>query len=107
MGYFRLLATLAVALGWAGLAAADPMLTGRVTYDPATGLYTYSYTLDDRAAVAPIDQIYIRIATGVDDFTLAPVGHTGPAPFTDFTTYVGGGPAGYPSGTMFGWNAFM
>jgi hypothetical protein len=107
MCYFRVLAaTLVAALGWAGPAAAGPMLTGGVTYDPATRLYTYSYTLDDRAALAPIDQIYIRIASGVSDFNLAPIGHTGPAPFTDFTTYVGGGPASYPSGTMFGWNAY-
>ena len=44
MSYFRALAV----LGSAGAAAAGPMLTGAVTYDPATQLYTYSYIAETR-----------------------------------------------------------
>src|SRR3954462_3835891 len=75
-------------------------LTGTVAYDPATRLYSYSYTLDDRSALAPIDQIYIRVPTDLYDPTLSPVSHTAPAPFADFSWYFGDGVGG-PGGTMF------
>ena len=56
-------AALAVALAWAGAAAAGPMLTGTVRHDPVTGLYTYSYALDDRSAAGPVSHFYVRIMT--------------------------------------------
>jgi hypothetical protein len=105
---FRLLtATLAAVLVWPAPAKAGLMLTGNVTYNSVTRLYTYSYTLDDRAALAPIDQIYIRVFTGYGygETSISPVSHAGPAPFADFATYGGDGQDGFLGGTFFGWNA--
>jgi hypothetical protein len=98
----------AVALGWAGTAAAGPMLTGAVTYDRATQLYTYSYTLDDRAAPSPIDIVSIRVATHVYDVSdLTPISYTVAAPFTLFFTGQGGWDhPEFPGGTFYMWDAW-
>jgi hypothetical protein len=105
-----LAAALAVALGWSGTAEAGPMLTGTVTYDRSTQLYTYSYVLDDRAAPAPVDVVFIRVAThNYDVIHLSPVSHTAPAPFSDFqlatAADVNGNEAVFASGTVYGWEA--
>jgi hypothetical protein len=108
MGDLRLLAaTLAVAAVWPGAAHAGPMLTGQVTYDPAARLYTYAYTLDDRAAPAPVDLVSVRVATHVYDLSHRnPVGYTAPAPFTDFYTSEGGwDTAALAGGTFYNWDA--
>ena len=108
MGDLRVLvATLAVAAGWPGAAHADPMLTGQVSYDPATRLYSYVYTLDDRAAPAPVDLVSVRIATHVYDLLHRnPVGFAAPAPFTDFYTAEGGwDTAAFAGGTFYDWAA--
>lgn len=100
-------AALLVTLGWSGAAGAGPMLTGSVTYDRSTQLYAYSYTLDDWDAPGPIDIIDVRVATHVYDvFHLNPVGHTAPAPFTEFDTAQGGWDTPeFPGGTFYEWNA--
>lgn len=85
-------------------AAEAGFLTGTVAYNPATRLYTYSYTLDDRGAVAPIDQVYIRIATGCADPSLAPQSHLEPAPY-GFGTYDDADSLTGIGETWFGWNA--
>lgn len=79
-------------------------LTGTVAYEPATRLYTYSYILDDRGAVAPIDQIYIQVATGLDDPWFAPRSHQEPASYS-FGTYDGTDSVTGIDETTFGWNA--
>jgi hypothetical protein len=84
------------------------MLTGTVTYDGSTQLYTYSYALDDRlSAPGPVDIIDVRVATHVYDvFHRNPVGHTAPAPFTEFYTSQGGWDTPeFPGGTFYEWNA--
>src|SRR5262245_53407585 len=110
MNRFKVLAALAVTLAWWGVAEAEPMLTGTVTYDRSTQLYTYSYVLDDRSAPSPVDVVFIRVATHVADLThLNPVGYTAPAPFSDFRLYsaadVHGDEAVFASGTVYGWEA--
>jgi PEP-CTERM motif-containing protein len=108
MSRFKVLAAaLAVTLGGSGTAAAGPMLTGAVTYDRSTQLYTYSYTLDDRSAPGPVDVIDVRVATHVYDvFHLNPVGHTAPAPFAEFYTAQGGWDTPeFAGGTFYEWNA--
>ena len=100
---------LAVTLGWSGTAAAGPMLTGAATYDRPAGLYTYTYTLDDRTAPTGVDLVYIRIATHVYDlFHLNPVSGIGPSPFNYFNVAEGGGlfEAEFASGTFYEWDAW-
>jgi hypothetical protein len=95
---------LAVALGWANSAAAGPMLTGSVRYDPGTRLYTYSYVLDDRAAAGPVSHVYVRVLDGFNG-ALAPADFAAPAPY-GFGTYTGHSLIGHPDfvgGTFFGW----
>jgi hypothetical protein len=101
-------AALSVALAWPMTAAAGPMLTGSVTYDRSSQLYTYSYALDDRPSPGPVDVVELRVATHVYDiFNLNPVGHTAPAPFTDFYTAEGGwNTAAFPGGTFYEWHAW-
>jgi PEP-CTERM motif len=86
-------------------ATAGPMLTGTVDYDPGTRLYTYSYVLDDRAAVYPVFGFYIHVLTDQFDSQLTPDGYTTPAPFV-FGTFTGQGlirHPEFPDGTAFGW----
>ena len=104
-----LVLVLTVAFGRVGSAQAGPMLTGSVSYDRASQLYTYSYALDDRIAPATIDVVLIRIATHVYDvFHLAPVSGTGPAPFDHFIVGSGGSrnEDAFASGTLYGWDAW-
>jgi len=99
---------LAAALVSTGTAGAGPMLTGTVTYDRVTQLYTYTYTLDDRSAPGAVDVVEIRIATHVYDlFHLNSISHAAPAPFTDFYTAVGGWDTPeFPGGTFYEWHAW-
>ena len=110
MSRFNALAiALAVTFGWSGTAAAGPMLTGSVSYDRSVGLYTYTYTLDDRTTPADVDLVSIRIATHVYDlFHLNPVSGTGPSPFNYFDVAEGGGlvEAEFASGTFYEWDAW-
>jgi len=110
MSHFHSLATaLAVTLAWSSTAGAGPMLTGSVTYDRSSQLYTYSYTLDDRTSPGAVNVVEIRIATHIYDiFHLNPVSHTTSAPFSDFYTAEGGWdtPA-FPGGTFYEWYAWM
>ncbi len=101
-----LAAALAANLVWPGAAGAGPMLTGAVTFDRAAQLYTYSYTLDDRPAPAPVSVIEIRVATHVYDLSdRNPVGHAASAPVTDFFTAVGGWDTPeFPGGTFYEWS---
>jgi hypothetical protein len=85
-----------------GSAKAD-FLTGSVSFSPSTRLYTYSYTLDDRAAPAPLDQIYVLIDPGQFDFSLKPLSQMQPASWGGLFNSVGG-PVPGPVGTFFGWN---
>jgi hypothetical protein len=84
----------------AGRAKAD-FLTGSVSFSPSTRLYTYSYTLDDRAAPAPLDLIYVLIDPGHLDFSVKPPNHTQPVSW-GLGIWVGG-PLHGLFGTFFGW----
>jgi hypothetical protein len=98
-------AALAAVLGWAGSATAGPMLSGSVSYDPGTHLYTYSYTLDDRTAADPVTHIYIRVLTDAFNPGLTPTNATTVPPY-QFGTFTGQGLIGHPElpgGTFFGW----
>lgn len=106
MTFSRLSAlVLPLAAALAGPAAAGPMLTGSVAYDPRTGLYTYSYALDDRSAAAPVSHIFVRVLTDSYQDGLSPAGSTAPNPYA-FGTFTGQGLIGhpeFPGGTFFGW----
>jgi hypothetical protein len=108
MGFARSVALVTVAAAvLAGKAAAGPMLTGSVSYDPGTQLYTYSYVLDDRAAAGPVSHFYVRVLTDMAVGSLTPDGSTTAPPYY-FGTYTGTGPVShseFPGGTYFGWEA--
>jgi hypothetical protein len=73
-----------------------------VTYNAETGLYTYSYALDNRDQVEPISQFGIVILPGVlyGEFPALP--HTSPPGWQFFTAYSGGYDS-YPATTYQWW----
>ena len=70
-----------------GRACADPILSGSVSFDPTTGLYTYSYTLDNQSGPAPIYDIDILIDMTVIGYISS--SHTNPAGWTSYSAQSG------------------
>ena len=87
-------------LAVSGRAEAGPLLSGSVLFDPANRLYTYSYTLDNPAAPAPVYEVSVLINSATADPSFPHPVHTGP-PAWNFFTAVSGGIADPPY-NMFG-----
>jgi hypothetical protein len=76
-------------------AAPAALLTGSVSFDAHTGLYTYSYTLDNRHGPGVITQLDVEFESlRFEDFQ-QPLGHS-TAPGWEFRTEVSGGIANPP-----------
>ena len=66
-------------IAWSGPAAAGPILdSSAVSYNPGTGLYTYTYSLDLQHSYF-VDSFYVLVARGSDQSGLTPVAQTAPA----------------------------
>jgi hypothetical protein len=65
-----------------GFASASPVVTGTDTFNPVTGLYTYSYTIDNTigGGSGPINQLYI-LTNNIVGFARrrTPGGHRNPS----------------------------
>lgn len=67
----RLSALSFLLLASAAVAKADTLLLGSVSFDPATNLYTYSYTVDNTTGPAPIQYLMLQFsATAVPNTTI-------------------------------------
>jgi hypothetical protein len=85
--------------------AADPILSGSVSFNPATSLYTYSYVVDNRLGPAGINELSILIDGSKQDFSLEPIAHVEPLGW-DFATAISGSSALPPLnefGTFWQW----
>ena len=88
----------------AGIANAA-ILTGGVSFNPITDVFTYSYTLNNTSGPATVTELSILIDSALQDFTLAPTAHTDPAG-TSFDIAVSGSSALPPLnefGTFWQW----
>lgn len=63
-------------------AQASPAITGSVSFNAATGIYTYSYTIDNIGGTGPMFGFSLQISPGYSDFY--PLSYTMP-PGWDFT----------------------
>lgn len=89
-------------------ATATPILSGSVTFDSATHLYTYKYAMDNSSGPAPITELSVLINPFVQDFMLTPVSHTTPPGGWIFVTAISGSSALPPLnefGTFWQWNS--
>lgn len=80
-------------------------LTGRAEYDPATALYTYTYTLDNSAGPWPVTELSVLVAPNQVAYDLRPPARSTP-PGWEFGTSVSGGVAQGPYtevGTFWFW----
>ena len=91
------------------LACASPahagFLTGSAEYDPATALFTYTYTLDNTAGPWPVTEVSVLVAPNRVAYDLRPPAWSGP-PGWEFGTSVSGGIANPPYnevGTFWFW----
>jgi hypothetical protein len=85
---------------------AAPILTGDVSFNQASGLYTYSYVVDNRLGPAPIDEVAILVHSSQQDQSLVPLEHTKP-PGWGFGTRTSGRSAFPPLnefGTFWAWD---
>jgi hypothetical protein len=84
---------------------AVPILIGSASFNQASGLYTYSYLVDNRLGPAPIDEVGILIHSSQQDQSLVPLEHTEP-PGWRFLTATSGNSAFPPLmefGTFWQW----
>lgn len=80
------------------------MLTGSVSFDSATQLYTYSYVVDNRLGAARIDTIDIVVNSHDMHLSFAPVSTTSPMNFIFDGVSAGcGAPFGNPCETVWSW----
>ena len=110
LSLFRLaLIALSLTIGIAGSGgiANAGILTGSVSFNSITNLYTYSYTLDNRSGPATVNDFAILIST-VQDPTLTPAAHTDPGGSIFFTSFSGSSslPPLNESGTFWEWASF-
>jgi hypothetical protein len=90
-----------------GIAHAS-ILSGSVSFNPVTDLFTYSYALNNTSGPSTVNEMSILIDSAVGDFTLSPTAHTDP-PGTSFATAVSGGSSQPPLnefGTFWQWSGF-
>jgi hypothetical protein len=81
-------------------------LFGSVSFDDRTGLYTYSYVVDNRQGAFAVTQVNVLVDSTQSNFSLAPNSQTSPAGW-EFDTSVSGGIANPPFnefGTFWSWN---
>lgn len=86
-------------------AQAGLITTGRVEYDAATHLFTYSYTLDNTTGPWLVTELSVLVAPNRADFDLRPPAWTAPSGWA-FVTAVSGGIANGPYtevGTFWQW----
>ena len=69
---------------------AAPILSGSVSYDSVTKLYTYAYTMDNTNGPATITELSVLIDSTTADFTLTPTSFTSPSGGWNFVTAVSG-----------------
>jgi len=81
---------------------AAPMLTGSVSFDSITNLYTYTYTLDTTGYAGNINEISIHQNLGFNFDTPYPVSHSEPDNW-QFVLLVGGNDEMTFTGSMWGW----
>lgn len=82
---------------------AAPMLTGDVSFDDATNLYTYTYTLDTSHYEGNITEILIHQNLGFNFYDPLPVSHSEPDNWM-FVLLVGSGSGdGSMEGSFWGW----
>ncbi|HYA39622.1 MAG TPA: VPLPA-CTERM sorting domain-containing protein [Candidatus Methylomirabilis sp.] len=60
------------------LAANAATLSGAVSFDSNTGLYTYSYILDNTSGLAAIKELSVLVDNSQDKITKAPLSYTTP-----------------------------
>jgi len=89
-------------LSFAAHVQAAPMLTGNVSFDDASKLYTYTYTLDTTGYAGNIIEILIHQNLGFNFETPYPVSHTEPDNW-QFVLLVGGNDEVTFTGSMWGW----
>ncbi|ACT51440.1 PEP-CTERM sorting domain-containing protein [Methylovorus glucosotrophus] len=89
-------------LSFAAQVQAAPMLTGSVSFDDATKLYTYTYTLDTTGYAGNIVEILIHQNLGFNYEGPYPVSHTEPDNW-QFVLPVGGNDEVTFTGSMWGW----
>lgn len=85
---------------WAGI------LSGSVSYNSITQLYTYSYAIDNSFGPASINELSVLVQTGyVGNATLGPAGHTDPLGWPFGIAYSGSiaGPPYYENGVFWAW----
>jgi hypothetical protein len=75
---FRVLSLVAFANAWPLLANAA-ILSGNVSFDSNTGLYTYNYTLDNTSGPAGIKEFSVLYDTSQDKTTTPPLSFTSPS----------------------------
>lgn len=81
------------------------LLTGRVEYDPAAGLFTYTHALDNTAGPWAVTEVSVLVAPNRVDYDLRPAAWSAP-PGWVFGTSVSGGIANPPHnevGTFWFW----
>lgn len=61
------------------LSADAAMLSGNVSFDSDSGLYTYSYVLDNTAGLAAIKELSVLVDGSQDKLTQTPLSHTSPS----------------------------
>jgi hypothetical protein len=72
----------------AGEARAGLILSGSVAFDPASGLYTYSYVVDNRSGPAAVTEVSILVDSS-RQLGPGPLGHTDPSGTRFQLTYSG------------------
>jgi hypothetical protein len=88
--------------------AGAAILDGGVSFDAVSGLYTYSYVIDNRSGPADITDLSVLINTESANFTLFPDAHTEPDG-SNFHVAVSGGSANPPLnefGTFWEWECY-
>jgi PEP-CTERM motif len=99
----RMLAPVVGLLVGAGSALAGPILdSAEVSRDPSTGLYTYTYSLNQLASPLYIGSFEVLVAPGVDRPGLAPVAQSAPADWSFWSSYIPDGDLVLP-GFYWGW----
>jgi hypothetical protein len=86
----KLIASFALALTFSSSYAAAPVLSGDVSFDGQTNLYTYTYTLDTTTLTNSTIEVGILQNLGFHFFMPQPVAHTEPNSDWHFVISVGG-----------------
>jgi PEP-CTERM motif len=94
-----------------GIAQASPILYGAVSFDANTGLYTYSYALDNTNGTLPITEVSILVqdyghpppAGMMHSPLIWPVAHTSAAGWNFVNSF--GGISPEPVGAFYAWQA--